>query len=135
MLNPSTATEHEDDPTIRRCVDFARRWGYGSLEVGNLFDVRSTDPSFLYHFSDRVSPANDNVLIGIVQRAACVVAAWGVHGKLGGRGRQVLNLLGNWKEIHCLGLTAEGQPRHPLYVPAITERSILVQGPMREVVS
>jgi hypothetical protein len=133
MLNPSTATEHDDDPTIRRCIDFAKRWGYGGLEVGNLFALRSTDPAILRYFGDPIGPKNDEVLIGICHRAAFVVAAWGVHGKLRGRGGQVLRLLGNHKAIHSLGLTEEGQPRHPLYVPAVTEPVVLDQGPMREV--
>lgn len=118
MLNPSTATETALDPTVRRCLGFARSWGYGSLEVGNLFGLRSTDPSHLYACSDAVGEANDSELEGIALRAQRVVCAWGNHGRHLGRYLDVKEILGRYHELYSLGITQEGQPLHPLYVAA-----------------
>lgn len=117
MLNPSTADERVDDPTIRRCVGFARQWGFRHLRVVNLFAARSTDPDALRDMEDPVGPQNDEVLARELARADRVVAAWGVHGSLHGRDRVVLELgaRGDW---WCLGVTKHGYPRHPLYVRA-----------------
>jgi len=128
MLNPSIGTASVDDPTIRRCVDFAQRWGCGSLEIGNLFAYRSTDPRELHKQADPVGPKNDEVLLGLQRRAKLVVAAWGLRGKLHHRDREVLYKIGDRGPIHCLGLTKGGQPVHPLYVPAETKLQVLDSG-------
>lgn len=122
MLNPSTATEDEDDPTIRRCIDFAKRWGGGTLEVGNLFAYRSTDPAELAKQGDPVGPGNDEALVTIARRADLLVAAWGSGGRLNGRSHEVTALLVSrpHTNLFVLGLTKLGQPQHPLYVPAKT---------------
>lgn len=127
MLNPSTATASELDPTVRRCVGFAKRWDFGSLEVGNIFALRSTDPEELYKVEDPVGPENDKQLIGIQSRAAIVVAAWGNHGAHQKRGAAVRDLLQPGGRVYCLGATNEGQPKHPLYVSQET-RLLLFQG-------
>ena len=114
MLNPSTATALLDDPTIRRCIGFAKAWGYGGLLVGNIFAMRSTDPDVLYDADDPVGPDNDAALAGLHSEAALTVAAWGVHGKYLGRGNAVLRRLGG--AVRCLGQTKDGHPRHPLYI-------------------
>jgi hypothetical protein len=118
MLNPSTADAFAEDPTIRRCLAFARREGCGGLVVVNLFALRATDPYELYKIvhPDPVGPENDR----IVREAAAeaegpVIAAWGVHGALNGRGAIVARLL-EASDLMCLGLTKDGHPRHPLYV-------------------
>jgi hypothetical protein len=117
MLNPSTADETQNDPTIRRCIAFARRWGYGSLTVCNLFALRSTDPAALYSHADPVGPDNDEVIAGHANGAGIVIAAWGVHGALRGRGRTVAEELeGAGCPVFCLGTTKDGHPRHPLYL-------------------
>lgn len=116
MLNPSTATAEVDDPTIRRCVGFARAWGYDTLEVVNLFARRATDPGVLYEVEDPVGPENDRHLLEVCSNARLVVAAWGVHGAFKTRGARVLDLLKLTRVCH-LGLTKEGHPRHPLYLP------------------
>ena len=120
MLNPSTADASEDDPTIRRCIGFARDWGYGGLLVGNLYAYRATDPAVLWEAAgagiDPVGPLNDRRLRELRRRAALAVAAWGAH-KLVGRAAHVMDLLG---ELHVLRLTKHGQPGHPLYVPKST---------------
>ena len=119
MLNPSTADETHDDPTIRRCVDFSRRWGYGSMEVANLFGLRATSPRELRASIDPVGPRNDNHILAAAGRADSVVVAWGVHGVLLSRDRAVIDLLYP-RRLLSLGATLAGQPRHPLYLAAST---------------
>lgn len=117
MLNPSTADAREDDPTLRRCRVFASLWGFGRLGVVNLFAHRATDPKELRRVADPVGPLNDSVIRAHCERASLVVAAWGIHGNLYGRDREVLGLLADvGQPVRCLGLTRDGSPRHPLYV-------------------
>lgn len=117
MLNPSTADATRDDPTMRRALRFARREGCGGLIVVNLFALRATDPAALTSHPDPVGSDNDQVLCAAVGRGNLVVAGWGAHGTPHGRDRAVLRLLAPVR-LRCLGLTAGGQPRHPLYLPA-----------------
>ena len=125
-LNPSTANETADDPTIRRCIGFARAWGYGRLVMTNLFACRSTDPKGLLAVADPVGPENDDVL-ELAAGYGGVLAAWGAHPIAKARAAEVLRLLG-WREIECLGLTKGGAPRHPLYVPAATTPVVYAPG-------
>lgn len=114
MLNPSTADASQDDPTIRRCISFAQRWGHGGILVGNLFALRSPDPRQLRTASDPIGPQNERWLRRLSQQSAVVVGAWGNHGTLLNRGEAVA---ARFPGMLCLGLTQQGQPRHPLYVP------------------
>lgn len=111
-LNPSTADEKSDDPTIRRCLGYARSWGYGSLTVANLFAYRATDPADLRAASDPIGPLNDQWIVDLASKADLVVAAWGNHGRFAQRWKDIVVKL---DEIYCLDLTKQGQPRHPLY--------------------
>ena len=113
-LNPSTADETQDDPTIRRCQGFARDWGYGGLVMANLFAFRATDPAVMKQAADPVGPDNDEHLLQLASTCPLVVAAWGTHGQHLGRDHQVRELTPN---LHCLRLTKEGYPGHPLYLP------------------
>lgn len=117
MLNGSTADAKKDDPTLRRCIGFARKWKYGSLEVVNLFGYRTTFPQELMQAKDPVGPENDRYIKETVSRAVMVIVAWGVHGVFRKRDADVLKLL---KECHivprCLGKTKTGHPKHPLYL-------------------
>ena len=117
MLNPSTADHQRDDPTLRRCMGFARRWGFGGVEVVNLFAWRATRPRALREAPDPVGPRNDQVIAEAAACCAAVIAAWGAHGALRDRAAVVRAAL-RAASPRCLGLTAAGQPRHPLYVPA-----------------
>ncbi len=118
MLNPSAADAFMDDPTIRRCVSFARREHFGSIRVVNLFALRATDPRELLACDDPVGPDNDRFLRDH-GTATLAVAAWGAGGALAGRGRDVGRMLaGAGAKLLCLGVTADGHPRHPLYVRA-----------------
>jgi hypothetical protein len=115
-LNPSTADENKDDPTIRRCIRFAESWGYGGLVMCNLFAYRSTDPKALYQIDHKVGPMveNWNYVKVQSQEAGVTVAAWGVHGTLKDAGGYALKeLLSN---PHYLALTKGGHPKHPLYL-------------------
>lgn len=123
MLNPSTANASVDDPTIRRCVWFAKSWGHGGIDVRNLFAVRSTDPRTLRHEENPVGPDNDSLHLATLPKGGLVVVAWGNHGSMFGRGLRVLDLLQVTCDLplYCLGWTNQGQPKHPLYVPASTK--------------
>lgn len=120
MLNPSTADAFVPDPTVRRCQSFARAWGAGGLVVLNAFGLRSTDPAALRSHPDPVGPDNDAAIAAVLSwyDKCFVVVAWGVHATLGGRNRAVLELLRvKGVEPKCLAVTADGHPRHPLYLP------------------
>ncbi len=117
LLNPSTADAERDDATIRRCIGFARAWGYGGVEVVNLFALRATRPETLQRATDPVGPENDRHIARAVRRADTVVIAWGAHGALRGRHAEVLALLGRPARLRCFGWTRSRQPRHPLYLP------------------
>lgn len=115
MLNPSTADAFADDPTIRRCLSFARREGCGGLIVVNLFALRATDPRELYEHPDPVGPSNDGIVYEATHQGAPLIAAWGAHGTLLRRESIVARLL-EFNDVMCLGMTKNGHPRHPLYV-------------------
>lgn len=114
LLNPSTADGSTDDPTLCRCVGFARDWGYGSVELVNLFAYRSVDPATLRRVADPVGPLNDAYIQQAASRAEQIVLAWGALGGLNGRAQEVTRLLN--RQLFCLGYTTEGLPRHPLYL-------------------
>ncbi len=114
-LNPSTADETEDDATIRRCIGFAKRWGFGAILVGNLFAIRSKDPAVLYETKDPIGPENDVYLAKMAQEASLIVAAWGNNGGYRNRSEEVSAL---FPQMKCLGVNKTGEPKHPLYVPS-----------------
>ena len=120
MLNPSTADAEADDPTIRRCIGFAKSWGFGALIVGNLFALRSTAPDALYRHVDPVGPDNDSHLVDIARSAGTIICAWGTHGALRGRGRTVAAMLDR-HNLAALTVTRGGHPGHPLYIAASTK--------------
>ncbi|NJR62516.1 MAG: DUF1643 domain-containing protein [Cyanobacteria bacterium CRU_2_1] len=116
MLNPSTADSHINDPTIRRCIQFAQTWGYGTLEVVNLFGLKTTDPQELLKKDDPVGVECDRHLGVAIDRAEQILVAWGNWGCLHQRDRVVMEQLPSKKKVYCLGINRSGQPRHPLYV-------------------
>lgn len=117
-LNPSTADENQDDPTVRRCKGYAKRLGCGIFSIGNIFAYRATNPKELYKVSDPVGLENDRRIRESAECADIVVAAWGSHGNYLDRGKQVVTLLRKHHNgfIHILGSTRRGQPSHPLYL-------------------
>ncbi|MFT2213967.1 DUF1643 domain-containing protein [Rhizobium giardinii] len=120
MLNPSTADAEQDDPTIHRCMAFAKAWGFGGLIVGNLFALRSTDPKVLYSHEDPIGVDNDKHLSAIARSSMKIICAWGTHGAFRDRGREVAHKL-EFFNLSVLKLTADGHPGHPLYIAASTE--------------
>lgn len=131
MLNPSTADAAVDDPTIRKCIGFARRWGCGGIRVVNLFAYRSTDPKALNgrRCADIDGPQNDEAIrfafgcaSGSDAPGPCV-AAWGAfkHPAIEGRARDIAELAADAEvELRCLGRSADGSPRHPLMLAYTT---------------
>lgn len=117
MLNPSTATEVQNDPTVERCERRARALGYGAFRVTNIFAFRATDPKVMRASGDPVGPDNDRAILDGVDWADSILCAWGNHGLHMNRGDEVAALLrSTGAALSHLGLTGQGQPRHPLYV-------------------
>ena len=117
MLNPSTATEMQNDPTVERCERRARALGYGAFRVTNIFAWRDTDPRKMRAAPDPVGPANDAAILDGANWADRVVAAWGTHGAHLGRGPRVAGLLREAGHgLYHLGLSKDGHPKHPLYI-------------------
>ena len=122
MLNPSTADDLSNDPTVERCQRRAQSMGFGGLEVANIFAFRSTDPWLLYSIADPVGPGNDQAILDACADAGMVICGWGDHGKLNGRGDAVRNLLSKAGiTTHALKQNSSGEPKHPLYVSYKTE--------------
>lgn len=118
-LNPSTADEKKDDPTVRRCVNFAKDWGYGGLYMLNAYGYRATDPADMKRATDPVGPDNNYWLTHFAGRSGLVIAAWGVHCSIE-RESEVYKLLN--QNVYCLGITKAGHPRHPLYLKKSSTR-------------
>lgn len=117
MLNPSTATEVQNDPTVERCERRARTLGFGAFRVTNIFAWRDTDPRNMRAALDPVGPANDATIQESCPWADQIVCGWGTHGAHLDRGSQVELMLRNTGlPIHHLGLTKDGHPKHPLYI-------------------
>jgi len=116
LLNPSTADARVLDPTLTRCLGYARRWGYSCMDVVNAFALRSTDPAALRGDLDPVGPRNDAAIRRGGARADLVVAGWGVHATLGDRHQRVRSILARVCDPQCFGTTKDGHPKHPLYL-------------------
>lgn len=122
MLNPSTADEKKNDPTVARCCKYAQRWGYGALIVTNIFAYRATDPKEMRAQADPVGLCNFRYLVSAADKSDFIVCAWGTHGAFGDRGKiTVRTLEGCGFELHCLEITKHGHPKHPLYCKADLE--------------
>ena len=116
-LNPSTANETENDPTVRRCISFAQRERCDALVMTNIFAFRATDPEVMKSTAEPTGSENNDWLIRCSSLATVVIAAWGVHGEYRGRAGEVAELIPG---LLCLGTTNDGHPRHPLYVKGDT---------------
>lgn len=117
-LNCSTATETENDPTVTRCINYARAWGFGGMFMLNAFAFRATDPRVMKAAANPVGVDNDKFLLMYAgQVSELVVACWGNHVTHRGRGEKMRELLAG-RTVHCLGVNKSGEPVHPLYQPA-----------------
>ena len=133
MLNPSTADAVTDDPTIRRCIGFAKREGCKDLIVANLYALRSPSPSDLWTADDPVGPNNDEWLEILMQRRSKVICAWGAHAKPDRVSAFLSMAEAANKTLWCLGTTKAGAPRHPLYIRA--DQPLLPFHPGAELIS
>lgn len=125
-LNPSTADDKQDDPTMRRCIDFARRWGFGGMCMTNLFAWRDKSPAAMKRAADPVGLKNNEWIAKIAERAGMIVAGWGLHGAHNQRAtivRAILKEHGAGK-LRALKIT-NVEPWHPLYVAAETKPFLL----------
>lgn len=113
-LNPSTADETQDDPTIRRCIQFSKDWGFAGYVMLNLFAFRATDPKDMKAVADPIGEQNNEAIFQVTRGAGRVVAAWGNHGLYRYRSVFVREMLPD--ATYHLGLTKSGQPKHPLYL-------------------
>lgn len=119
MLNPSTADAMKDDPTIRKCVNYAKREGCDAISVVNLFALRTPNPDDLYTHPAPVGPENDEWIVKICKNTSLVVAAWGNCGDYLNRAGIVSNQLNSMDiKVSCLIRNKSGSPRHPLYCNA-----------------
>ena len=117
LLNPSTATEARNDPTVERCERRARVLGFGAFRVTNIFAWRDTDPGNMRAAEDPVGPRNDRAILDGAKWAGTIVAAWGTHGAYLERGARVEQILRDAGFcLHHLGLSKAGHPKHPLYI-------------------
>lgn len=125
MLNPSTATEVQNDPTVERCERRARALGFGAFRVCNIFAWRDTDPRKMRAAEEPVGKANDQAIINACDWADTVVAAWGTHGEHLARGPKVEKIMrSTGKTLTHLGLSKAGHPKHPLYISYQTQPEI-----------
>ena len=131
MFNPSTADHEVDDPTIRRCIGFAKSWDCGGLYVVNLFARRDSDPRAIFGFWEDVGEDNDAHIRRLVNGHlnsdgtvdGYIVIAWGGLAHPADVRWRRDEVIGNLPVnlITCLGVTKSGEPKHPLYVPASTK--------------
>ncbi|VYU35575.1 DUF1643 domain-containing protein [Streptococcus oralis] len=113
-LNPSIADENIDDPTITRCINFAKDWGYGTLLMANLFAFRSTYPKEIYLIDDPIGKDNDHYLLECVKQSDLIIACWGNNGTYMDREKIIKELVPN---LYCLQKNKNGTPHHPLRLP------------------
>lgn len=124
-LNPSTADEKKDDPTIRRCIGFTKTWGFGAFCMTNLFAFRATKPVNMKLFDNPCGEQNQHYLLECASNAGIVIAAWGVHGVYHEQDLTVRQWLKQAEiKIYHLGLTKDGHPKHPLYLKADTKPTL-----------
>ena len=110
-LNPSIADENIDDPTITRCINFAKDWGYGTLLMANLFAFRSTYPKEIYLIDDPIGKDNDHYILECVKQSDLIIACWGNNGTYMDREKFIKELVPN---LYCLQKNKNGTPHHPL---------------------
>jgi hypothetical protein len=125
LLNPSTADQDTNDPTVERCERRARALGFDGLLIANLFALRSTDPDWLREAPAPIGPQNDAAILLAQQLAEQTICGWGAHGCCRDRSKTLRERLE--RPLYHLGLTKDGQPRHPLYLPYSVQPQIWME--------
>ena len=125
LLNPSTANETIDDPTIRACIKFSQNLGYDGFYVTNLFAFRTKSPQLLKQSKNQIGAKNDEFIKKYAHKSTLIIVAWGNHGNFLDRDKEVLKILTEIKAPHCLAITKSGNPKHPLYIKRDTKPFIL----------
>ena len=114
MLNPSTANHEKEDQTSRQCLYFSKKFGFGSLEVVNLFSIISTDPTKIKHILDPIGKENDTYILEAAKRANKIIVAWGGEHFINKRNQEIASMLiSRGYKLYCLDVTKSGHPRHP----------------------
>jgi hypothetical protein len=125
LLNPSIASATTEDPTLRKCIGFARRWGYHEIVIVNLFALIATDPAELLDAADPVGSANETFLRQELDRYAdAVLLGWGTHRAVRLATSSLRVVTESRAKASCLGINKDGSPKHPLYVPYATKPTI-----------
>lgn len=126
-LNPSTADEVLNDPTISRLIKRAKQLGFSGLQMTNAFAYRATDPKVMKSQDDPVGPENDEAILTAAKMSAMTIVGWGKDGWHKGRQRQIVEML---EEVgitmHCLGVNKDGTPKHPLYLAYSVQPQIFI---------
>jgi hypothetical protein len=119
-LNPSTADATKNDPTVTRCINYSKAWGYGGYVMLNLFAYRATDPREMKSQVDPVGIENDECISEVCRSVDKVILAWGNHGKHKDRELQVVSWFKRscQEKAFCLSINSNGSPSHPLYLPS-----------------
>ena len=112
-LNPSTADEINNDPTVTRCINYSKSWGYGGLYMMNIFSFRTTYPSKLKQSNNPIGKDNDKWILKIAKDVDKCVGAWGNDGKFLNRSKTIFELI---PVLYCLKINKSGEPSHPLYL-------------------
>ncbi len=121
LLNPSTADATSDDPTVKACIEFAKRWKFDGIMITNLFAFRATDPAKMKSCQSPHGFQNDKFIKSVAKKSKMVVVAWGNHGTHCARDKEVLKILRAINQPFCLGITKSGNPKHPLYIKRTTK--------------
>lgn len=115
-LNPSKADEVDNDPTVKRCIAFAKAWGLSGIFMLNIFAFKATDPDEMMATASPIGRKNDEMLLRYCRKSKIIVACWGTHGAYRNRGDDVAKRVLKGQTIYCLGTTKNGFPKHPLYL-------------------
>ncbi len=112
-LNPSTADEINNDPTVTRCINYSKLWGYGGMYMMNIFAFRTTYPSELKKSTNPIGIDNDYWIKKVSKSVDKCIGAWGNDGDFLDRSKEIIKLI---PQLYCLKINNSGEPSHPLYL-------------------
>ncbi len=120
MLNPSTANAFILDPTLRKCLEFSKRWGFRQMSIINLYALRATNPKELYKVKYPIGMENDNAISGECENADMIICGWGQEKIVKSYNFDKMKKYFKNKHVCCLGTNKDDSPKHPLYLPYTT---------------